>query len=157
MENKKASPGVYALPPLFYVFIFPAASFVQKKVSIDNSFFHLQITKFTGIFMLIISLFFLDTRLKIFFQSKNTLILIKPVASLQTNGIYKISRKPMYLGLAIVYLGLTFLMGNWWDIILFPLLLLIIQDYIIKRKERYLERAFAQGYLNYKLKVRRWL
>ena len=68
MENKKASPGVYVLPPLFYVFIFLAASFVQKKVSIDNSFFHLQITKFTGIFMLIISLFFLDTSLKIFFQ-----------------------------------------------------------------------------------------
>jgi protein-S-isoprenylcysteine O-methyltransferase Ste14 len=156
IENKRDSPGVYIPPPLFYVFIFLAARFVQKKISIDNSFFQLQITKFAGIFMVIISLLFLLTSLRTFFQTKNTLILVKPASSLQTRGIYMISRNPMYLGLAILYLGLTFLIGNWWNIILFPLLLLIIQEYIIKREEKYLERAFAQGYLDYKLKVRRW-
>lgn len=157
MENKKDSPGVYIPPPLFYVLIFLAAIFLQKKVSIDDSFFQWQIMKVAGIFMLIVSLFFSITSLRTFFQSKNTLILVKPASSLQTNGIYKISRNPMYLGLTFVYIGLTFLIGNWWNIILFPLLILIIQEYIIKREEKYLERAFAQGYLDYKLKVRRWL
>jgi protein-S-isoprenylcysteine O-methyltransferase Ste14 len=157
MKNKKDSPGVYIPPPLFYVLIFLVAIFVQKKVPIDDSLFHLQITKIIGILFLVISLFFLVTSLIKFFQSKNTLILIKPASSLQTNGIYSISRNPMYVGLAIVYLGITCLIGNWWNIILFPLLLLVIQEYIIKKEENYLERAFGENYLDYKSRVRRWL
>jgi len=157
MENKKDSPGVYIPPPLFYVLIFLLAVFVQKKIPIDDSLFHLRITKIIGILCLIISLFFLVTSLMKFFQSKNTLILIKPASSLQTNGIYSISRNPMYLGLAIVYLGITCLIGNWWNIILFPFLLLVIQEYIIKKEENYLERAFGEKYLEYKSGVRRWL
>jgi len=157
MENKKDSPGVYIPPPLFYVLIFLAAIFLQKKVWIDDSLFHLRITKGIGILFLAISLFLLVTSLRKFFQSKNTLILIKPASSLETNGIYGISRNPMYVGLAIVYLGITFLIGNWWNIILFPILFLVIQEYIIKREEKYLERAFGEKYLDYKNKVRRWL
>src|SRR5258706_15242916 len=157
MENKKDSPGVYIPPPLFYVLTFLVAVFVQKKIPIDDSLFHLQITKIIGILFLVISLFFLVTSLIKFFQSKNTLILIKPASSLQTNGIYSTSRNPMYVGLAIVYLGITCLIGNWWNIILFPLLLLIVQEYIIKREEKYLELEFGNDYEEYTRKVRRWL
>src|SRR5258707_1219829 len=106
MENKKDSPGVYVPPPLFYVLIFLLAFFVQKKIWIDDALFHLQITKVIGILFLVIALFFLFTSLRKFFRSKNTLILIKPAASLQTTGIYNISRNPMYVGLSFVYLGI---------------------------------------------------
>ena len=157
MKNKKDSPGVYIPPPLFYVLTFLAAVFIQKRVSINDAVFHLQLTKITGILLLIVALFFLLTSLRKFLLSKNTLILIKPASSLQTNGIYSISRNPMYVGLAILYLGVTCLIGNWWNIILFPLLFLIIQEYIIKREENYLERAFGAEFLEYKNRVRRWL
>ncbi len=157
MENEKDSPRVYIPPPLFYVVIFLLARFIQKKVWIDDSLFHLPITKACGILCLIISLFFLVRSLRQFLQSKNTLILIKPASSLQQNGIYNISRNPMYVGLLIVYFGITCLIGNWWNIILFPLLFLIVQEYIIKKEESYLERAFGEEYLEYKNKVRRWL
>ena len=157
MENKKDSPGVYIPPPLFYVLFFLISVFLQKKIAINDSVFHLQITKVVGILLLIISLFFLISSLRSFFLSKNTLVLIKPASSLQTNSIYSISRNPMYVGLAIVYLGITCLVGNWWNIILFPLLFLLVQEYIIKQEEKYLERAFGIKYLEYKKKVRRWL
>jgi protein-S-isoprenylcysteine O-methyltransferase Ste14 len=157
MESKKDSPGVYIPPPLFYVLIFLTAVFLQKEVSINDSLFHLQIIKAAGILLLAISLCFLVTSLRKFFKSKNTLILIKPATSLQTNGIYSISRNPMYVGLAILYLGITCFIGNWWNIILLPLLLLIVQGYIINREEKYLDRRFGQEYLDYKTKVRRWL
>ena len=157
MEIKKDSPGVYIPPPLFYVVIFLIALFLQKKVAINDFVFHSQIIKILGISLFVISLFFLVTSLRKFFLSKNTLILIKPASSLQTNGIYNISRNPMYVGLAIVYLGITCFIGNWWNIILFPILLLIVQEYIINREEKYLIRRFGQDYLDYKSKVRRWL
>lgn len=157
MENKKDSPGVYIPPPLFYILVFLAAVFIQKKIPIDPAVSHLQITKIAGTLLLLTSLFFLITSFRKFFQSKNTLILIKPASSLQTNGIYNISRNPMYVGLVFIYLGLTCLVGNWWNIILFPILLLIIQQYVIKKEEEYLERAFGVKYIDYKNKVRRWL
>ena len=124
---------------------------------IDDSLFHLKITKGIGILFLIIALIFLTSGLRIFFQSKNALILIKPASSLQTSGIYSISRNPMYVGLLFVYLGITCFIGNWWNIILFPLLFLVIQEYIIKREENYLGRAFGEKYAGYKNRVRRWL
>ena len=157
MKNKKDHPGIYVPPPIVYVLTFLAAVFIQKKVPIDDSLFHLQLTKIAGVGLLIIALFFLFRSLRQFFQSKNTLVTIMPARSLQTNGIYAITRNPMYIGLAIVYLGISCLIGNWWNIILFPLLLLVIQEYMIKREEKYLERRFGQVYLDYKSKVRRWL
>ena len=75
----------------------------------------------------------------------------------RTTGIYGITRNPMYVGLAMVYLGITCFIGNWWNIILFPLLFLIVQEYIIKREEKYLEFEFGQQYDDYKRIVRRWL
>lgn len=157
MKNKEDSPGVYIPPPLIYALIFLAAVFIQKKISIDDSIFHLQITKIAGVLFLIISLVFLISSLRQFFISKNTLIPIKPASSLQVNGIYNITRNPMYVGLAFVYLGISCFVGNWWNIILFPFLLLIVQEYIIKREEKYLLRRFGQEYVVYKTKVRRWL
>ena len=157
MENKKDSPGVYFPPPLLYVLVFLAAIFLQKKFPVDNSIFHLLTIKIVGILFLFVSLLFSITSLRQFFISKNTLVPIKPATSLQINGIYSITRNPMYIGLALVYLGIGCFVGNWWNVILYPLLLLIVQEYIIKREEKYLLRRFGKEYAVYKTKVKRWL
>lgn len=157
MENKKDNPGVYFPPPLIYAGIFIAAIFIQKIISIDDTLFHNVIIKIIGVIFLLTALFFLFRGFKKFFESKNSLITIRPSNSLQTTGIYRISRNPMYIGISNVYLGLSCIIGNWWNIFLFPLLILIIQEYVIKREERYLERRFGQEYLDYKSKVRRWI
>jgi protein-S-isoprenylcysteine O-methyltransferase Ste14 len=155
--NKSKGTGVYIPPPLFYVLIFIAAVLIQKQIPIADALFQTWTLKVVGIFFIIISIFFLARSLRQFIQSKNTVILIKPASSLQNTGIYRISRNPMYLGLAIVYLGITCILGNWWNIILFPLLFLIVQEYIIKQEEKYLELEFGQQYIEYKRTVRRWL
>jgi protein-S-isoprenylcysteine O-methyltransferase Ste14 len=157
MENKTDHPGVYIPPPLIYVLTFLAAIYAEKIYRIDDSMFHKQPVKIAGIILLVIALFFLVRSLRQFLKSKNTLVTIKPSTTLESSGIYNITRNPMYVGLAIVYLGITCLVGNWWNIILFPLLLLVVQEYIIKSEEKYLERRYGQGYLDYKLRVRRWL
>jgi len=157
MENKNDHPGVYMPPPLIYVLIFLTAVFIQRVMPIDNSLFHYTLTKVIGVVLVLISLFFLVRSLRQFFQSKNTVVTIMPATSLQTNGIYGITRNPMYLGLALVYLAISCFIGSWWNIILFPLLQLIIQEYVIKREEKYLQHRFGQEYLGYKSKVRRWL
>ena len=157
MENKKDNPGVYIPPPLFYVVTFLAALFLQRKFPINALLFRGHSIKFLGLAFVVIALFFLIRSFRQFFQSKNTLVTIWPASSLQTNGIYHITRNPMYLGLAIVYLGLSCIIGNWWNLILLPFLLLLVQQYIIKNEEKYLERRFGKEYADYRHKVRRWL
>jgi len=156
-SDTSKGPGVYIPPPLFYVLIFVIAVFVQKKIPIGDTVLHTVIIKTLGIILFIIALFFLFRSLRQFFLTKNTVIVFKPATSLQTTGIYAITRNPMYVGLAIVYLGATIFIGNWWNIILFPILILIVQEYIIKREESYLAIEFGHEYENYKKKVRRWL
>jgi protein-S-isoprenylcysteine O-methyltransferase Ste14 len=156
VETSKG-PGVYLPPPLVYIAVFIIAVLCQKELPISNTVFHTQATKFAGTLLIICALYFIISGLRQFIKSKNTLILIKPATSLQKTGIYKISRNPMYCGLAIAYLGITCFVGGWWNIILFPLLILICQEYIIKREEKYLELEFGQQYDEYRRKVRRWL
>ncbi len=155
--NKSKGPGVYIPPPLFYVLIFLASVFIQRKLPISELLFHQTIIKIVGILFLIIALFFLVRSLRQFFLTKNTLILIKPASSLQKTGIYGITRNPMYVGLAFVYIGVACLVGNWWTFILLPFLIFIIQEYIIKREEKYLELEFGQGFRDYRSTVKRWL
>jgi protein-S-isoprenylcysteine O-methyltransferase Ste14 len=126
-------------------------------IPIADKLFQWKTIKVVGIFFFIIAFFFLFRSLRQFFHSKNTVILIKPASTLQTSGVYGISRNPMYVGLTIVYFGITCFIGNWWNIILFPLLFLIVQEYIIKREEKYLEIEFGQQYKEYRRSVRRWL
>lgn len=155
--DKTKGPGVYIPPPLVYVLTFIASIFIQKKAPIPKTLFHTLATKIIGVLFLVTALFFLFKSLRQFFLTKNTVILIKPASSLQTTGIYSITRNPMYVGLALLYLGITSFAGNWWNIILFPLLILIVQEYIIRREENYLKHEFGQEYEKYKNTVRRWL
>lgn len=158
MAVKKDHPGVYIPPPLIYVAVFLMAVLLQSKIPIENSKFHQTFMKIIGVLLILIAVFFFLIRsLRQFFKTKNTVVTILPANSLQTSGIYAITRNPMYVGLAIVYLGITCFIGNWWNIILFPVLIIIVQEYIIKREEKYLARRFGQEYLDYKMKVRRWL
>ena len=155
--DKSKDPGVYIPPPLFYVATFIAAICIQKKIHTPDDFFHTTAIKIIGVFFLIAAVFFIFRSIRQFFLTKNTVILIKPATSLQTTGVYTITRNPMYLGLAILYLAIACFIGNYWHVILLPLLLLIVQEYIIKREEKYLSLEFGDEFENYKHQVRRWL
>lgn len=157
MENKQDHPGIYIPPPLFYVISFLGAVFLQKAIPLNDQFFHSTTASILGILLIITGVIFLIPALNRFIKSRNTVITAKPANSLQTEGVFAISRNPMYLSLLLLYTGISLLLGNWWCIILLPVLFLINQEYIIKREEHYLGRRFGAEYQDYKSKVRRWL
>ncbi len=157
MESLKDSPKVYIPPPLLYVATFVLAVLIQKLLPLGIDFFQSTLSKIIGSVIILIGLFFNFPALRQFFKTKNTLVTIKPANSLQTTGIFTVSRNPMYIGFMLFYMGLSFIIGNWWNFILLPFLFTLIQEYVIKREERYLDRRFGQQYLDYKSKVRRWL
>ena len=72
-------------------------------------------------------------------------------------GVFKRTRNPMYLSLALVTLGLGIATANPWMILAAPLLLLYLQERVVKREEAYLSARFGAEYGAYKSKVRRWI
>jgi protein-S-isoprenylcysteine O-methyltransferase Ste14 len=81
----------------------------------------------------------------------------KTTSAIADDGIYAITRNPMYLGMAFVYLALMLLASSLGALMLFPALIVIIRTQVIAREEAYLDRKFGQAYLDYKSKTRRWL
>lgn len=157
MPVSEDSPGIYIPPPLIYAAIFFISILFQHTWPLDTSFFHTQTAIIIGIIFIVATVLVNITAIRQFVRSKNTIVTIKPAHSLQTTGIYSRTRNPMYLGLVLLYTGLAFLTGNWWTLILLPLLVMLVGYFIIRREEKYLERRFGKPYLDYRNKVRRWI
>ena len=155
--KKEDSPGVSLPPPLVYALFFGISLLIQKQVPIDKAFFNTNASSVIGFLLLAVCLVFDLPSLIQFFKTKNTLITIKSANSLQTNGLYSISRNPMYTGLLCLYSSLAILVGNWWTVLFIPFVFIIIQVYVIRREENYLTRRFGQQFIDYKKQVRRWL
>jgi protein-S-isoprenylcysteine O-methyltransferase Ste14 len=76
---------------------------------------------------------------------------------LVTSGPFRISRNPLYLAMLFWLLGMAVLLGSLTPF-LFPVLLFIIANFfMIPIEERQLEQTMGQPYLDYKMRVRRWL
>jgi protein-S-isoprenylcysteine O-methyltransferase Ste14 len=80
----------------------------------------------------------------------------RPAAALIVTGSYRVSRNPIYLGFAAVYLGLAALLNNAWQVVLLPVLLLLLTTAVIHHEEAYLAATFPE-YDEYCRRVRRWL
>jgi protein-S-isoprenylcysteine O-methyltransferase Ste14 len=80
-----------------------------------------------------------------------------PARRLVTDGPYRFTRNPMYLGLALSYTGIALLVDTAWPLVVLPVVLVIIVRYVIRREERHLERTFGDEYRTYRERVGRWL
>ena len=76
---------------------------------------------------------------------------------LVTDGFYKITRNPMYLGMVIALVGAAVRLGSLSAFIPIPVFINWIRRQYIEREEVFLEGIFGQAYLDYKARVRRWL
>ena len=80
-----------------------------------------------------------------------------PSSAIVSDGIYRITRNPMYVGMALVMLGLALIIGSPASIVMVGLAILIVDRFVIRREEAYLEAKFGEDYRAYRTRVRRWL
>lgn len=81
----------------------------------------------------------------------------KSTPEIVSTGVYRLTRNPMYVGMALLQLGIGIGLANGWIIALVPLVLVLIHATAIRHEEAYLERKFGEDYLRYKKAVRRWI
>jgi protein-S-isoprenylcysteine O-methyltransferase Ste14 len=80
----------------------------------------------------------------------------KPAVSLVTDGIYALTRNPMYFALILMLAGIGIALGSDWIVVLSIPAALLLHFGVIKREERYLEQKFGESYRAYMRKVPRY-
>ena len=81
----------------------------------------------------------------------------KPTPEIISGGVYRFTRNPMYVGMALLQTGIGIGLANGWVIALVPAVLVVIYRTAIRHEEVYLTHEFGDAYLDYKKSVRRWL
>jgi protein-S-isoprenylcysteine O-methyltransferase Ste14 len=75
--------------------------------------------------------------------------------ALVTTGPYRLTRNPMYAGLAVAYAGDAIAIPEFWALVFLPLVLAYVNWSVIPVEEASL--TDVQGYADYRARVRRWI
>ena len=112
-----------------------------------------------GSFMIIIGLFIILSAIILFKKYKTTITPLNPsnATKLITDGIYKFSRNPMYLGLLLVLFGISIILNPIGGLSLIPLFILYLNLFQIIPEENAMVDLFKDEFLDYKKNVRRWI
>lgn len=81
----------------------------------------------------------------------------QPSTAMVTGGVYRRSRNPIYLGMALAYLAVALAANGIFTLLLLVPALVVIDLGVVRREERYLEGRFGEPYRRYRAGVRRWL
>ncbi len=154
-DNTSDNAGVITIPPIIYlvglllgllIHYFYPIGFLSESVSV-----------WFGVLFILVSIpiaLFAVLALK---RAETSPDVRKPTTAIVTDGIYRLSRNPMYVSLAFVYLGIACWVNSLWILLLMVPVLVVVDQGIIKREEQYLEQKFGDEYLRYKSEVRRWI
>jgi protein-S-isoprenylcysteine O-methyltransferase Ste14 len=92
------------------------------------------------------------------FKRENTTV--KPILEtrvLITNGIFNLTRNPMYSGFGMILIGIAILLGTFTPFIIVTGYLIFLDIVFIRFEEQKLEQKFGDKWLEYKNNVRRWI
>lgn len=110
---------------------------------------HLSFATFSvGLILVIVSLINLGNSTSLGLPDEDT--------ELATNGLYRFSRHPMYVGFHLFTVSAVLYTLNLY-LIIAAVYSVVVYHYIIKAEEQFLDQRFGQSYKTYKQEVRRYL
>ncbi len=92
-----------------------------------------------------------------FKKAKTGVVPFSKSTALVTEGIYRYTRNPMYLGMALVLAGLAIKLGSLGAWLPIPAFVAIIQRQFIRNEEIFLTAIYGDEFRQFCQKVRRWL
>lgn len=147
--NTKIPPPIVAI--LFAVMIF---YFSDSFAYVDLPF-----KIYISLFFVLLGFFITFSSARNFKKKETTVNPIKPeeASQLVTDGFFKITRNPMYLGMLLFLLGLSIYNGLIVGLLFLPLFVGYITFFQIIPEERAMIKIFGEDYKAYMKKVRRWI
>jgi len=113
--------------------------------------------KYTGFLFVLVGMLMVVWNASRFKKVGTTIKPFQESSFLLQRGMYRYSRNPIYLGMVVVLLGISIVLGSVTPFFLIPFFVWLIQIRFIIKEEQMLENTFGEPYLQYKARVRRWL
>lgn len=153
----KDTPGVIAPPPFIFLAFLLAGWGIDKALGTPALPVEATARKAAAVALIVGGLVLEGWAGGLFKKAGTNVVPYSPATALVTDGPYRFSRNPMYLGFAVTYLGLAVGLNAPVAIALLLPCLVFVTWGVIMREERYLEAKFGAPYTAYRQRVRRWL
>jgi protein-S-isoprenylcysteine O-methyltransferase Ste14 len=156
MANEQAESGPVPFPPPL-IYLAGLALGVVAELIEPTSQPATWLRILAGVAGLVAVLALDTTAMSRFARARTPVNPMRPVKALVTDGPYRFTRNPMYVGMAILYAGIAVAAGILWALAFLPLVLIAVDRLVIAREERYLTARFGEEYERFRARVRRWL
>lgn len=93
----------------------------------------------------------------LFRRRATTLDPTKAPDQLVVDGLYRLSRNPMYLGMLWILIGAALMLNSVLSLLCPVIFFVWMNGVIIPREEQRVEAVFGEAYLRYKQQTRRWI
>lgn len=153
-ENRD-NPGLIAPPPLIYAGTLAAGLLVNRLYPV--SFLPRGISRALGWPPVIAGMAIGLLGFREMKRAQTNVDPSKPTTAIVERGPYRYTRNPLYVGMTLIYAGISARANALPAALLLPAVLAVMRSGVIEREERYLERKFGEKYLSYKARVRRWI
>ena len=157
MDIEKSSADIRIWPPMVYIGTLFAGWLIDRvswwKVEIPLPHF---VERMVAGLAIVIGFGILMTAIGLFKKAGTPPEPWKQVSALVTDGVYRWTRNPMYLGMTLIYLGLAIYIDSLITLLLIVPVTFWITRNVIEKEEAVMTARFGSEYLAYRERVGRW-
>jgi len=152
----KSETGIKVIPPLIFLAAFIVAFAVDWLWPLGFGL-PLALRWILGIVLIAGPIAVASSLFAAFRRTDSAYDVRKVPKALVTEGAFRYSRNPGYLGLIVLAVGVAILFDNPWVLLAIVPAAAITHYQVILKEEAVLEREFGDAYRQYKNRVRRWI
>lgn len=155
MTRSPDSPGVVVFPPVLFVATLVAGLILHclRPVAVLPAL----VARLVGIVVLVASGLLVRSAGAAMRRAGTDPRPDHPSLAIVTDGPFRFTRNPMYVGTTGLYVAVGLLVNALWPLVLVLPMLAVLHWGVVRREERYLEGKFGEPYRLYRLRVHRWV
>jgi len=156
MKDETRRPRTLILPPAPYAAALLGGWWLDRHV-LALAFDDGAASRPLGWLWLAAGLMLFTWTLWTFYRRRTTVNPYAAASVLCTDGPFRFSRNPIYLGDWFILVGVALLLNTVWPLAFAPLIWLMLRFGVIRHEEAHLKAKFGDTYGDYTSRVRRWL
>lgn len=156
MSETADHSGVPVHPPLFFLSALLLGVVINDRIR-SSPIFHDNHWSWPGTIVVILGFVWVAAGRRAMIKHGTNVNPTQPTTKIVESGPFRITRNPLYLGLTLIYIGLSLLLNTWWSLLLLIPVWLVMHFAVVRREEAYLESKFGKTYVSYRARVRRYL
>ncbi len=149
------SPHVNVPPPVIFATGFITAYILERVFPL--LLFIGYPFKLVGWFFGIVSMLIAISGVIVMLRARTNIHPHRAANHLVSGGPFRFSRNPLYLSQVLLTIAAALYLDICWAFLTLAPVVIIIQNYVIRREENHLEAKFGAEYLQYKRRTRRWI